>query len=36
VGDAASQVFNQMVEIGMGDANDSEVIDALREIAKKK
>lgn len=36
VGDAASQVFNQMVEAGMGDANDSEVIDALRKIAEKK
>ena len=36
VGDAASQVFNQMVEVGMGDANDSEVIDALRAIAEKK
>jgi 3-hydroxyisobutyrate dehydrogenase len=36
VGDAASQVFNQMVEIGMGDANDSEVIEALREIAQQK
>lgn len=33
VGDAASQVFNQMVEVGMGEANDSEVIDALRAIA---
>jgi len=33
VGDAASQVFNQMVEVGMGNANDSEVIDALRAIA---
>lgn len=36
VGDAASQVFNQMVDVGMGDANDSEVIDALRKIAEKK
>jgi 3-hydroxyisobutyrate dehydrogenase len=36
VGDAASQVFNQMVEVGMGDANDSEVIDALRKVAKEK
>jgi 3-hydroxyisobutyrate dehydrogenase len=36
VGDAAAQVFNQMVEVGMGDANDSEVIDALRKIAEKK
>jgi 3-hydroxyisobutyrate dehydrogenase len=36
VGDAASQVFSQMVEVGMGDANDSEVIDALRKVATKK
>ena len=35
VGDAAVAVFNQMVEAGMGDANDSEVIDALRAIARK-
>ena len=36
VGDAASQVFNQMVEVGMGDANDSEIIDALRGLAAKR
>ena len=36
VGDAAVQVFNQMVEAGMGDANDSEVIDALRAIAQQR
>ncbi|MGZ9005943.1 MAG: NAD(P)-dependent oxidoreductase, partial [Burkholderiales bacterium] len=30
VGEAAARVFSQMVEVGMGDANDSEVIDALR------
>ena len=36
VGDAASQVFNQMVEVGMGDANDSEVIDALRKLAERQ
>ena len=36
VGDAASQVFNQMVEVGMGDANDSEVIDALRKLAERE
>jgi 3-hydroxyisobutyrate dehydrogenase len=35
IGEAASNVFAQMVEVGMGDANDSEVIDALRKIAKK-
>lgn len=35
VGDAASRVFEQMVEAGMGDANDSEVIDALRLIARR-
>ena len=36
IGEAASRVFDQMVEVGMGDANDSEVIDALREIAAKR
>jgi 3-hydroxyisobutyrate dehydrogenase len=36
VGDAASQVFNQMVDVGMGEANDSEVIDALRAIAQQR
>ena len=36
VGDAASEVFNQMVNAGMGDANDSELIDALREIARQR
>jgi len=35
VGKAASAVFNEMVEVGMGDANDSELIDALRAIAAK-
>ena len=34
VGEAASDVFAQMVEVGMGDANDSELIDALRKITK--
>ena len=34
IGQAASDVFNQMVEVGMGDANDSEVIDALRLLAQ--
>jgi 3-hydroxyisobutyrate dehydrogenase len=36
IGEAASAVFGQMVETGMGDANDSEVIDALRAIAAGK
>jgi len=36
VGQAATDVFNQMVEVGMGEANDSEVIDALRTIAAKR
>lgn len=36
VGDAAVAVFSQMVEAGMGDANDSEVIDALRAIAQQR
>ena len=36
VGDAAVAVFNQMVEAGMGDANDSELTDALRAIAAQR
>lgn len=36
IGEAASAVFGQMVETGMGDANDSELIDALRAIAARK
>ena len=35
VGKAASDVFAQMVEVGMGELNDSELIDALRVIARK-
>ena len=35
VGKAASAVFGQMVDVGMGDINDSELIDALRAIAAK-
>jgi 3-hydroxyisobutyrate dehydrogenase len=35
VGEAATAVFNQMVEAGLGDANDSEVIEALRTLAKR-
>jgi 3-hydroxyisobutyrate dehydrogenase len=35
IGNAASAVFSQMVDIGMGDINDSELIDALRAIAAK-
>jgi 3-hydroxyisobutyrate dehydrogenase len=34
-GEAAASVFQQMVDIGMGGLNDSELIDALREIAKR-
>src|SRR5690606_27484154 len=33
IGAAASAVFGQMVEIGMGELNDSELIDALRAFA---
>ena len=36
VGKAASAVFAQMVDIGMGEINDSELIDALRAIAAKR
>jgi 3-hydroxyisobutyrate dehydrogenase len=32
IGHAAKQVFEQMVEQGMGDLNDSELIDALRKV----
>ena len=35
VGKAAADVFRQMVDVGMGEANDSEVIDALRLIAAR-
>lgn len=35
VGNAAVAVFSQMVDVGMGDANDSELIDALRAVAAK-
>lgn len=33
IGQAASAVFAQMVDAGMGDLNDSELIDALRTLA---
>jgi 3-hydroxyisobutyrate dehydrogenase len=36
IGEAASAVFGQMVETGMGDANDSEVIEALRLLAQSQ
>src|SRR5688500_18710451 len=36
IGEAASQVFHQMVEVGMGDANDSEIIDALRLLTQPR
>ena len=36
IGEAASAVFNQMVDVGMGDANDSELIDALRSLTARK
>jgi 3-hydroxyisobutyrate dehydrogenase len=35
IGHAAKQVFEQMVELAMGDLNDSELIDALR-VAHRK
>lgn len=35
IGKAASAVFGQMVECGMGDLNDSELIDALRSLVAK-
>ena len=36
IGKAASAVFAQMVDTGMGELNDSELIDALRAIAAKR
>lgn len=36
LGHATKQVFEQMVELGMGDRNDSELIDALRVAANKR
>jgi len=36
IGQAASAVFAQMVQTGMGELNDSELIDALRTIAAKR
>jgi 3-hydroxyisobutyrate dehydrogenase len=35
LGRAAAEVYQQMVDLGMGDLNDSELIDALREIHRK-
>ena len=32
MGRAAAEVYQQMVDVGMGDLNDSELIDALRSI----
>lgn len=36
IGRTAVDVFGQAVEVGMGDLNDSELIDALRKVHKKK
>ncbi len=36
LGHATKQVFGQMVELGVGDRNDSELIDALRMAAKQR
>lgn len=35
IGHATRQVFEQMVELGMGDLNDSELIDTLRVVHQK-
>lgn len=35
IGHAAKQVFEQMVELSMGDLNDSELIDTLRVVHQK-
>jgi 3-hydroxyisobutyrate dehydrogenase len=36
LGRTAAEVFGQAVEVGMGDLNDSELIDALRKVHGKK
>ena len=36
LGRTAAEVFGQAVEVGMGDLNDSELIDALRKIHAKQ
>lgn len=36
LGRATKQVFSQMVELGMGDCNDSELIDTLRTAAGRR
>jgi 3-hydroxyisobutyrate dehydrogenase-like beta-hydroxyacid dehydrogenase len=36
LGHATIAVFEQMVELGMGDRNDSELIDALRIVARRR
>ncbi len=36
IGRTAAEVFGQAVEVGMGDLNDSELIDALRKVHGKK
>ena len=35
IGKAAVAVFQQSVQVGLGDANDSELIDALRKAHAK-
>ena len=35
IGRTAADVFGQAVEVGMGDLNDSELIDALRKVHVK-
>lgn len=35
IGRTAAAVFGQSAEVGLGDANDSELIDALRRVHKK-
>lgn len=36
IGRTAADVFGQAVEVGMGDVNDSELIDALRKVHRKR
>ena len=35
IGHAAKQVFEQMMDLSMGDLNDSELIDTLRAVHRK-
>ena len=36
IGRAAAQVYGQAVSVGLGDVNDSELIDALRKVHRER